>query len=143
MKASRAPVMFRAQGNRHAVAVTLPCPYAVTQVMDFSGRSAQAQVATQDAASVRLGAHVGAFRFGCSLTLACCLHCGAAHGRLAFEGAVPGHAGTSTFSAIQALMYSIRLVIRATLMRALDSRMLTNSPSRPGTMSAPRPVAIA
>src|SRR5690606_6723258 len=62
--------------------------------MDVSGRSAKAQVATQDAASVRLGAHVGALRFGCSLTLACCLHRGAAHRCFALEGAVPGHAGT-------------------------------------------------
>src|SRR5690554_2829455 len=115
MKAHSTPVMFRAQGNRHQVAVALPCPYAVTQVVDFCGRRAKAQVAAQYAASVSLGAHVGAFRFGCSLTLACCLHCGAAHGRFALEGAVPAHVGTSMFSAIQALMYSMRLVIRATL----------------------------
>src|SRR5690606_33307764 len=100
MKAGGAPVVFRAEWNRHQVAVTLPCPYAVTQVVDFCGCRAKAQVATQDATSVSLSAHVGAFSLGSRFALACCLHCGAAHWRLAFEGAVPGHATSPSNSRI-------------------------------------------
>jgi hypothetical protein len=41
----------------------------------------------------------------------------------------------------KASVYSIRLAARLTPMRAVDSRMLTNSPSRPGTISVPSFVA--
>lgn len=58
-------------------------------------------------------------------------------------GVYPSVLNFTQFIAPHANTYSMRLVIRSTVMLADDSRMFTNSPSRPGTISAPCFVAIA
>src|SRR5574341_480193 len=57
---------------------------------------------------------------------------------------LPAESLTRTLCMAQnAIAYSIRLELRLTDIRAVDSRTFTNSPSRPGTISAPSFVTMA